>query len=101
MTYNIGKNVEENYIAEETCLHCGAPLISGKNSNYIKCHVCKQKVCKECSQLGLCRDHYAELSQDQIANLKLVNKRFLISVVLGIAAWATGVIIAFLTFQDS
>ncbi|MHA1675292.1 MAG: hypothetical protein ACTSYI_16900 [Promethearchaeota archaeon] len=41
------------------------------------------------------------MSQDQITNLKLVNKRFLNSVVLGIAAWVTGLVIALLTFQDS
>ncbi len=90
----------ENEISEKTCLHCGAPLISGKNSNYINCHVCKQKVCKKCSQLGLCRDHYAELSQDQITRLKLVDKRFLIIAVLGMVALTTSAIIALLNFQD-
>ncbi|MHA1620060.1 MAG: hypothetical protein ACTSVZ_12345 [Promethearchaeota archaeon] len=90
----------EKKISENTCLHCGTPLIGGRNPNYISCHVCKQKVCKKCAQLGLCRDHYAELSQDQITNLKLVNKRFLIIAVLVMIALLTGAIILLLNLED-
>ncbi|MHA1519114.1 MAG: hypothetical protein ACTSRK_02920 [Promethearchaeota archaeon] len=57
-------------------------------------------MCKKCAQLGLCRDHYAELSQDQITNLKLVNKRYLNSVVLGIAIWVTVGVFELLVSRD-
>ncbi len=65
-----------------SCPVCGKRLHGGKIKNYIKCYVCKIKVCKSCSKYGFCMEHYNELSDFKKKKVKSNNTNFIVFVIV-------------------
>jgi len=64
------------------CPLCGKRLHGGKFKNYIKCYVCRIKVCNSCSKYGFCLEHYNELSNSQKERIKSNNTSYIVFVVI-------------------